>query len=154
MNRTAYTLLAHEVRRLRRLPSNAFGGGAERLEAALARSHTRLHAQRGVRPRRMGRSAIGCHETSTRREPSAVTATADVYSGLGRSRIMSPGSQGDVADYTGAHTRKRQIAVLRANGVRHIVNAAGWPVVAWATEEEGAIPEHNKAHGWKPNKAA
>ena len=86
--------------------------------------------------------------------PSAVTATVDVYTEFGWSRIMSPGSQGDVADYTGAHTRKRQLAVLRANGVRHIVSVAGWLVVAWATLEEGATPEHNKAHGWKPNKAA
>ncbi|WP_460731160.1 DUF4224 domain-containing protein [Lysobacter rhizosphaerae] len=30
---------------------------------------------------------------------------------------------------TGAHTRERQIRVLQQNGVRHIINAAGWPVV-------------------------
>ena len=83
-----------------------------------------------------------------------MTDTADVYSERGLSRIMSPGSQGDAADYTGAHTRKRQLLVLRANGVRHIVSAAGWPVVGWATVEEGAAPEHSNAHGWRPNKAA
>ena len=43
--------------------------------------------------------------------------------------FLSPGSRGQVAEMTGAHTRARQIRVLQQNGVRHIINAAGWPVV-------------------------
>ncbi|MCQ4164682.1 DUF4224 domain-containing protein [Tahibacter harae] len=36
---------------------------------------------------------------------------------------------------TGAKTRARQIANLRQNGIRHTINAAGWPVVARAVVE-------------------
>jgi hypothetical protein len=43
--------------------------------------------------------------------------------------FLTPGSHGQVAEMTGAHTRARQLRVLRQNGVRHTVNAAGWPVV-------------------------
>ena len=38
-------------------------------------------------------------------------------------------SDGDVAALTGAHTKRGQIKNLAQNGVRHTVNAAGWPVV-------------------------
>lgn len=40
-----------------------------------------------------------------------------------------------VAELTGAKTRARQIANLRQNGIRHTINAAGWPVVTVAVVE-------------------
>jgi Domain of unknown function (DUF4224) len=40
-----------------------------------------------------------------------------------------------VAELTGAKTRARQIANLRQNGIRHTINAAGWPIVAIAVVE-------------------
>ena len=45
------------------------------------------------------------------------------------SLFLTSGSQGQVAELTGAHTRKKQLLVLRQNGIRHTLNAAGWPVV-------------------------
>lgn len=44
-------------------------------------------------------------------------------------KLLAPGSHGDVAVLTGAHTRKGQIRNLAKNGIRHTINAAGWPVV-------------------------
>ena len=36
---------------------------------------------------------------------------------------------------TGARTRKGQLDNLRMNGIRHTINAAGWPVVTVAAVE-------------------
>lgn len=65
---------------------------------------------------------------------------------------LTPGSHGQVAEFTGAHTRAGQIRNLVRNGVRHTINAAGWPVVMRSTVEGSeATPAAPK---WKPNKAA
>ena len=47
----------------------------------------------------------------------------------GVSVALTPGSHGQVAEITGAHTKAGQLRVLRAAGLRHWLNAAGWPVV-------------------------
>jgi hypothetical protein len=45
---------------------------------------------------------------------------------------------------TGAHTRDTQLRTLRQNGVRHTINAAGWPVVPLsAVNGERAKPEES-----------
>ena len=38
-------------------------------------------------------------------------------------------TRAEVAELTGTKRRARQIEVLQANGVRHVINASGWPVV-------------------------
>lgn len=43
--------------------------------------------------------------------------------------FLTPGSHGQVAELTGAHTRAGQIRNLVKNGTRHTINASGWPVV-------------------------
>lgn len=62
-------------------------------------------------------------------------------------------SRDEIAELTRAQTRKRQIAFLTRNGIRHYVDGHGWPVVTHAAVEG----EREKAAGakiWKPNKAA
>jgi hypothetical protein len=62
------------------------------------------------------------------------------------SLFLTPGSHGQVAEMTGAHTRAGQLRNLRQNGIRHTVNAAGWPVVAIsAVEGHKAKPEEGDA---------
>lgn len=71
---------------------------------------------------------------------------------MGDKLFLTPGSHGEVADMTGAHTRARQLHVLRQNGVRHMVNAAGWPVVPIsAVNGEKAQAEDTGA--WRSNAA-
>lgn len=62
-------------------------------------------------------------------------------------------TRAEVAELTGAHIKRRQIAVLVRNGVRHTINAAGWPMVTRAAVEGRAEPAQD-AKTWKPNKAA
>lgn len=63
--------------------------------------------------------------------------------------FLTPGSHGQVSELTGAHTRARQLRVLRQNGTRHTLNAAGWPVVPLsAVNGDKAKPEESAA--WKP----
>ena len=57
-------------------------------------------------------------------------------------------SRGEIAELTGAKTRRKQFAVLRANGIRHYKNAAGWPVVARSAIEGEAKKADDG--GWKP----
>jgi hypothetical protein len=59
----------------------------------------------------------------------------------------------EVRMLTGAGVKRLQIANLRKNGIRHTINAAGWPVVTRAAVEGGAESE-TPQQGWKPNKAA
>lgn len=62
-------------------------------------------------------------------------------------------SRTEIAELTRAHTRARQLAFLRKNGIRHYVDAHGWPVVTRAAVE--GVPEpKNPAKEWMPNKAA
>jgi len=59
----------------------------------------------------------------------------------------------EIADLTRTPLRKRQVAFLQANGIRHYVDAYGWPVVLRSAVEGGdTAPDAGKA--WKSNKAA
>ena len=58
----------------------------------------------------------------------------------------------EVAELTGAKLKRRQIAVLVRNGIRHTINAAGWPMVTRAAVEGGAVLAAPAP--WKPRKAA
>jgi len=68
-------------------------------------------------------------------------------------RLMTPGSHGDVADLTGAHTKRCQVRNLLQNGIPHTINAAGWPVVLWSAVD-GTEPAKLARPAWRPNKAA
>lgn len=62
-------------------------------------------------------------------------------------------SRDEIAELTRAQTRKRQIAFLVQNGIRHYVDAHGWPVVTRASVE-GRAEESKPVPVWKSNKAA
>jgi hypothetical protein len=66
-------------------------------------------------------------------------------------KLMKPGSHGDVADLTGAHTKRGQIRNLAQNGIRHTVNAAGWPVVMWSAVEGSGRDAATTADSWTSN---
>lgn len=57
-------------------------------------------------------------------------------------------SRDEVAELTGAKSRKRQIANLRQNGIRHTINAAGWPVVMRSVIE-GTTKREQDAKPWR-----
>lgn len=69
----------------------------------------------------------------------------------GDEKLMSPGAHGDVAALTGAHTKRGQIKNLAVNGVRHTINAAGWPVVLWSAVDGSARAAPESAQGWTSN---
>lgn len=56
-----------------------------------------------------------------------------------------------VAELTGAKTRKGQIANLRKNGLRHTLNAAGWPMVTIAVVEGTAKRNEPAPTQWRSN---
>lgn len=62
--------------------------------------------------------------------------------------FLTPGSHGEVADLTGAHTKAGQIRNLLQNGMRHSINAAGWPVVSVSAVEGTGVERDSKA--WTP----
>lgn len=62
-------------------------------------------------------------------------------------------SRDEVAEYTRAKTRVKQARVLRNNGIRHIIDGDGWPVVTRAAVE-GKPDKAQDTPRWKPNKAA
>lgn len=55
----------------------------------------------------------------------------------------------EVAELTGTKLRKRQIEVLQANGVRHVINASGWPVVPRSAIDTPSAPAR-ETRGWSP----
>lgn len=55
----------------------------------------------------------------------------------------------EVAELTGARTRRRQIEVLQNNGLRHVINAAGWPVVPRSAIDTPAAVS-SPAEEWSP----
>lgn len=61
-------------------------------------------------------------------------------------------SRDEVRDLCRTRLRAGQVKFLRANGIRHYLDAHGWPVVLRATVEgaESTAP----AQRWKSNKAA
>ena len=66
-------------------------------------------------------------------------------------KIMRPGAHGDVAELTGAHTKRRQIQNLARNGIPHTINAAGWPVVMWSAVDGSAKTRPDADCGWSSN---
>jgi len=58
-------------------------------------------------------------------------------------------TRAEVAELTGATRKRRQIEVLQANGVRHVINAAGWPVVPRSAIDSPATPAKER-RGWSP----
>ena len=62
-------------------------------------------------------------------------------------------SRREVAELCRTPQRARQVAFLRNNGIRHYVDAHGWPVVLRAAVE-GDSGAATAAPAWKPNKAA
>jgi hypothetical protein len=62
-------------------------------------------------------------------------------------------SRDEIKALTRTPIRARQAAFLRANGIRHYVDANGWPVVLRsAVEQDGAVAAPVAA--WTPRKAA
>lgn len=62
-------------------------------------------------------------------------------------------SRREMAELCRTPQRARQVAFLRANGIRHYVDAHGWPVVL-RSAVEGDSRAATAAPAWKPNKAA
>lgn len=62
-------------------------------------------------------------------------------------------SRADIAKFCRTPQRARQAAFLRQNGIRHYLDAYGWPVVLWSAVE-GLQPAPEQPKTWKPNKAA
>lgn len=62
-------------------------------------------------------------------------------------------SREEVRELTRTPIRARQVAFLRKNGIRHYVDAHGWPVVLRATIE-GATVAADAGKPWKSNKVA
>jgi len=62
-------------------------------------------------------------------------------------------SRREIAAFCRSPQRARQVAFLRQNGVRHYVDAHGWPVVLWSAVEGLPAAKADKP-AWKPNKAA
>lgn len=65
--------------------------------------------------------------------------------------FLTPGSRGEVAELTGAHTRAGQLRVLRQNGTRHTINAAGWPVVPMSAVDGTKDAASAPARRWTSN---
>lgn len=59
----------------------------------------------------------------------------------------------EIAELTRTKLKAGQAAFLRQNGIRHYVDAHGWPVVTRAAVEGERAAVHAPA-SWKPNKAA
>lgn len=62
-------------------------------------------------------------------------------------------SRQQIAEFTRAHTRAKQLRVLRKNGIRHYVDDDGWPIVTLAAVEGWREAEQDR-QPWKPAKAA
>jgi len=62
-------------------------------------------------------------------------------------------SRNEIAELTRAKTRKRQVAFLVKNGIRHYVDDYGWPVVTRAAVE-GTLDTSQPRKKWQPAKAA
>jgi hypothetical protein len=59
----------------------------------------------------------------------------------------------EIAELTRCRLKAKQVAFLRANGIRHYLDDHGWPVVTRAAVE-GAKDEAQAIRPWKSNKAA
>ena len=63
-------------------------------------------------------------------------------------------SRSEIAQLARSPMKARQVAFLRDNGIRHYVDAYGWPVVLRSAVEGGDASDKPAAAAWKPNKAA
>jgi hypothetical protein len=59
----------------------------------------------------------------------------------------------ELAELTRTRLKRKQVEFLRANGIRHYIDAHGWPVVTRAAVE-GDRGQAANMSSWKPNKAA
>lgn len=62
-------------------------------------------------------------------------------------------SRREIAELCRTPQRARQVAFMRNNGIRHYLDAHGWPVVL-RSAVEGDSRAATAAPAWKPNKAA
>lgn len=62
-------------------------------------------------------------------------------------------TRAELAELTRTKLKAGQVAFLRANGIRHYVDAHGWPVVTRAAVE-GERDQAQAPVRWKSNKAA
>ena len=60
-------------------------------------------------------------------------------------------SRDEIAEFTRARTKGRQLQFLIRNGIRHYVDAGGWPVVTRAAVE-GERDASPPAPAWESNK--
>jgi hypothetical protein len=58
-------------------------------------------------------------------------------------------SRAETAELCGTPRRARQIEVLQKNGVRHVINASGWPVVP-RSAIDSSVPQTKEPQGWSP----
>jgi hypothetical protein len=63
-------------------------------------------------------------------------------------------SREEISELTRAHTRARQLAFLRNNGIRHYVDNNGWPVVTVAAVEGMPTKGRTPPREWKHGEAA
>lgn len=62
-------------------------------------------------------------------------------------------SREELTELCRSSRKARQLAFLRQNGIRHYLDAYGWPVVTRAAVE-GEKDSAQAERPWKPNKAA
>jgi hypothetical protein len=77
--------------------------------------------------------------------------TSRLAMGAGERLFLTPGSHGEVAEMTGAHTKAGQLRNLRQNGTRHTINAAGWPVVPMSAVDGTKDTTGAERPRWKSN---
>lgn len=65
-----------------------------------------------------------------------------------------PLSKSEVAAYCRTPQKARQVAFLVANGIKHHVDAHGWPVVLARSLEGGRGSARPQDGVWKPRKSA
>lgn len=63
-------------------------------------------------------------------------------------------SKQEVRELTRTPIKARQVAFLHANGIRHYVDAHGWPVVLRSALAAGETKARQSRAPWTPNKAA
>ena len=63
-------------------------------------------------------------------------------------------SKKEVAELCRTPQKARQIAFLLQNGIRHYLDAHGWPVVLRSTVDGAQAHYQPAVASWKPNKAA
>lgn len=62
-------------------------------------------------------------------------------------------SRDEIAELTRSKLKAKQVAFLVRNGIRHYVDAYGWPVVTRAAIGVGSESPANAVPPWRSNKA-